>query len=472
MESLGEILKKKPILPSTSGADTGTWSGAEQQGEMSAANRCSLCKGVGLVYPVSPSGKTDFSRVVPCKCRRQDLKKEKLNQLQQHSNLGALSRLTFENLTLTGRQDDAASQELFNRAYDAAKTFAEAPSGWLVFVGPGGSGKTHLACAIANYCLSRGHPAFYIGAADLLDHLRSAFSPNSDVSHDELFEQVRNTPLLILDDLTMATTTAWAKGKMEQLLDHRFNACLATVITSDVPIVGFDEGIRGHLADTELCRVYMLGSLLSSLAYLGSLDLELLRKMTFKNFDYKRLNLMPEEQQNLEQAYRLALSFAQSSQGWLVLQGTNGCGKTHLAAAIANHIKQEGKHVLFIVVPDLLDHLRSTFGPDSKTSYDELFERIKQAQVLILDDFGEQSATPWAQEKLYQLINYRYNARLATVITTCLSLDEIEDRISSRMVDPSISLVFNIIAPDYRGDRGAARRAKLPQGPTRRRSSA
>ena len=73
----------------------------------------------------------------------------------------------------------------------------------------------------------------------------------------------------------------------------------------------------------------------------------------------------------------------------------------------------------------------------------------------MLDDFGEQSTTPWAQEKLYQVINYRYNARLATVITTINSLDEIEPRISSRLVDPRISMVINITAPDYRGDKSS-----------------
>jgi len=91
-------------------------------------------------------------------------------------------------------------------------------------------------------------------------------------------------------------------------------------------------------------------------------------------------------------------------------------------------------------------------------SYDELFERIKKSPVLVLDDFGEQAATPWAQEKLYQLINYRYNARLPTVITMCASLDELENRFSSRMVDPRLSCVFNIIAPDYRGDVGSSGR--------------
>jgi DNA replication protein DnaC len=131
-----------------------------------------------------------------------------------------------------------------------------------------------------------------------------------------------------------------------------------------------------------------------------------------------------------------------------------------LAAAIANYLLERGKPLFFVVVPDLLDHLRSSFSPDSKISYDVLFEKIKKSPVLILDDFGEQSATPWAQEKLYQLINYRYNARLPTVITTSFSLDEIETRISSRMVDPRLSLVFNIIAPDYRGDVKPSRRGR------------
>ncbi|MCJ7654428.1 MAG: ATP-binding protein, partial [Dehalococcoidia bacterium] len=116
------------------------------------------------------------------------MKKEKLAQLQRYSNLGVLSRLTFDNLLLTGRYGETALQQNFTRAYEAAKAFASEPRGWLILVGPSGCGKTHLSCAIANYRLSLGQPAFYMGAADLLDHLRSAFSPSSDIAHDELFE--------------------------------------------------------------------------------------------------------------------------------------------------------------------------------------------------------------------------------------------------------------------------------------------
>jgi len=195
----------------------------------------------------------------------------------------------------------------------------------------------------------------------------------------------------------------------------------------------------------------------------SGLELELLKNMTFDNFDWRRVNLTPEQRQNLEQAYRLALDFAKSPDGWLVFQGVTGCGKTHLAAAIANYRLKAGQPVKFEVVPDFLDHLRFTFSPESTVTYDQLFEEVKNAPLLILDDFGEQSTTPWAQEKLYQIINYRYNARLATVITTRLTTDEMAGPIVSRFFDHQFSLVFHIIAPDYRTDATSSRK-KVTRG--------
>ena len=378
-------------------------------------------------------------------------------RLQSISNLGSLSKLTFDSLLPLGRGGDPVSQKLFQLALDEIRKFAENPQGWIVLVGPVGSGKTHLACAVANYRISMGSSVFYITVAELLDHLRSAYSPSSDIEYDELFEQIKNSPLLILDNLNYSATTAWSRGKLEQLLEHRFNGRLPTLITTGMSVEEFSTDYAGHITDKEVSKVLILKKESSSLQSLDSLDLELLKNMRLSNFDSKRLSLPEDVRQNLEQAYSIAREFARAPQGWLIYQGLNGCGKTHLSAAIANELRESGKEVLFIVVPDLLDHLRASFGPESRVSYDALFEKIKKIPVLVLDDFGEHSATSWAQEKLYQLINYRYNARLATVITTCLNLEEIENRVSSRMVDPSISLVFNIIAPDYRGDIKTAR---------------
>ncbi len=397
--------------------------------------------------------------MVPCQCTRKEAAEGRQAHLQRYSNLGSLTRLTFASISLTGKSESSASQEQFKRAGEAARAFATAPKGWLVLVGPSGSGKTHLAAAIANHCIENGQPVFYITTPDLLDHLRSTFGPNSEVPYDEFFEQVRNAPLLILDDLGAQSSTPWAKEKLDQLLNHRLNNQLPTVIVSIIPVEELEERIRTRLLNNSLCQIYELGEKAAALSTSGwAPGFELQKSMTFESFDWKRVNLPPEQRENLAEAYRLALNFAKSPEGWLVFQGVNGCGKTHLAAAIVNYRYKMGKPALFIVVPDFLDHLRSTFTPESKISYDHLFEAVKSTPLLVLDDFGEQATTPWAQEKLYQVINHRYNARLPSVITTCCSLEEIESRISSRLADPKISTLFNIIAPDYRSDARSQKR--------------
>ncbi len=385
--------------------------------------------------------------------------KERQNHLQRYSNLGSLTRLTFDNLIPQGRSGDPTNQEQFSRIYEIAKAFAAEPREWLILAGPSGCGKTHLAAAIANERLSHGYPAFFITTPDLLDHLRSAFSPGSEITYDEFFDRVRNAPLLVLDDLGAQTSTSWAKEKLEQLLNHRFNSELPTVITSIIPVYQLGERLRTRLTDPKLCQICAIEEKQpASLDHSWRPEFELQKGMTFDNFDWKRVNLLPEQRENLEQVFRLAFDFAKSPDGWLVLQGVNGCGKTHLAAAIVNYRYQAKRPALFVVVLDFLDHLRSTFSPESKVSYDQLFESVKTAPLLVLDDFGEQSTTPWAQEKLYQVINYRYNAKLPTIITTRSSLEEIDARISSRLIDPKISLVFNILAPDYRGDLRSSRK--------------
>jgi len=415
------------------------------------------------VHPLLPSGKPDFSRVIPCRCSQETLDKERRTHLLRYSNLGSLTRFTFDNLLPQGRSGNPANQEQFTRAYEAARAFAREPEGWLVLAGPSNCGKTHLAAAIANERVSQGHPAFFISTPDLLDRLRSAYSPGSEIPYDEFFDQVRGAPLLVLDDLGAQTSTPWAKEKLDQLLNYRFSSELPTVVVTIIPIDELEDRIRTRLTNPDLSRIYVIGEKQDLSEDSWGSEFELQKTMTFDNFDWRRVNLLPEQRQNLEKAYRLALNFAKSPENWLVFHGDNGCGKTHLAAAIVNYRYQAGKPALFVVVPEFLDHLRSTFSPESKVSYDQLFERVKTAPLLVLDDFGEQATTPWAQEKLYQVINYRYNAQLPTVVTTCYSLEEIEGRISSRLVDQKVGTTFNIIAPDYRSDLRSSRK-KISRG--------
>jgi DNA replication protein DnaC len=178
-------------------------------------------------------------------------------------------------------------------------------------------------------------------------------------------------------------------------------------------------------------------------------NLDAVVNKTFERFD--------SSVKGTKDAYNAARKYAANPDGWLLLLGGYGCGKTHLAAAIANEAIKKGIPTLFANAPDLLDHLRSTFAPDSPTKYDTLFDRVRQVALLIIDDLGTQNGTPWANEKLYQIINHRYNYRYPTVITTNQRLEDIEPRIRSRICDRSLCTQRIINAVDYRSRDGRAK---------------
>jgi DNA replication protein DnaC len=455
VESLGEILKKN--LSNTIEAGSTDTSSSTDPGVYPEGHTCPICQGIGYLRRDVPAGHPDFGRLVPCQCKEAERAERRLGRLQRLTNLGALRRLTFDSLMPEGLRPEPELRKRFRLAYQVAQEFADAPEGWLVLSGVSGCGKTHLAAAIANRRLDKGAPALFVVVPDLLDHLRAAFGPQSDVDYDDLFEAVRASPLLILDDLGTQSNTPWAQEKLFQLINARYNERRPTVITTNVPPEHLDERLRMRLTDPSLSRVLpLVPSASPSLDRLGSMDLPLLREMTFHTFQVRDPGWDAETQANLRNALQLARTFAETPDGWLVLLGRFGCGKTHLAAAIANYCRAQGKDVFFVVVPDLLDYLRSTFAPDSRVTYDALFEAVRTAPLLILDDLGTQSSTFWAQEKLYQLVNYRYNAALPTVFTTSQKMEDLDGRLASRMVDQRLAKVFEIIAPDYRGGRHVA----------------
>lgn len=416
---------------------------------------------MGFVTRRVPVGHPDFGKAFPCTCQHNAIENRRLAQLRARSNLDIVADKTFKSFHLDGRHLSEQNQlTILRRCYGEALEYAENPNGqypWILFHGNYGSGKTHLAVAIANHRLEQSDPVLFMTVPDLLDHLRATYGPASNIQYDDLFERVRNAPLLVLDDLGTESATPWAQEKLFQLINHRYLHKLSTVITTNVDLDRLDPRIRSRLLDQNLTiQVSMdlpdyrqAGKIILEQSIFD--NLQLYSDMRFDTFDFRQNTLPEKERRNLWEAHQFAHSYAENPHDWLLFTGQRGCGKTHLAAAIANHRQAMGQDVIIVMVPDLLDYLRATFSPTSDVTFSRRFYEIREIPLLILDDLNLSNASPWAREKIHQLVNHRYLAKLPTVFTTTQSFEELDPLLHSRLSDTQHCTIFAILAPDYRG---------------------
>jgi DNA replication protein DnaC len=428
-----------------------------RQVKMPGKPDCPICGGIGYLRRDLPIEHPDFGKMVPCSCRAEEITQSAKARLFRMSSLEALNNLRFDNFEKRGHVGLAQHQAYsLENAYNQAFTFAEHRQGWLLMLGRYGCGKTHLAAAIANHAIEAGVATLFLTVPDLLDWLRYAYA-GVEMSFEERFEEIREIPLLILDDFGTQNATAWAQEKIYQIINHRYINQLPTVVTSNLLINDFEGRVRSRLQDPNLVSVVKIlapdyRNPADDIGHPELSTLSLHSRQTFGNFSLRQNEKIPSQNlKDLKKAFDAARDYAEHPHGWVLLTGPYGCGKTHLAAAIGNYQAGLGFPPLMVSVPDLLDHLRATFSPNSSVSLDRRFEEIRTTRLLILDDLGTQSATPWAREKIYQLFNYRYNAELPTVITTASTEEELDPRLYSRMQDERLCKVIIIPVPAYRG---------------------
>ena len=415
---------------------------------------------MGYLRADVPVGHPNFGRLEICVCRQRDVSQQVRERLYSLSRLDELKGLTFDAFQPRGQtglgEKQAASLE---SAFNQAQHYARSLNGWLLLQGGYGCGKTHLAAAIANFAVGMGVPTLFLTVPDLLDMLRFSYD-SEDTTFEERFNEIRNASLLVLDDFGTQNATAWAQEKLFQIINYRYINKLPLVVTTNLSLDEIDARIRSRVTDPQLVSIVRINAPdyrhpMDDTGHPELSSLDLMASKTFGSFEDRTSEGLPsDELKSLQKTLRAAHGYAEKPKGWLVLMGGYGSGKTHLAAAIANYRAGLGDPPLFVMVPDLLDHLRATFSPNSNTTFDRRFDEIRTAPLLVLDDLGTQSMTPWVREKLYQLFNYRYNAELPTVITTADSMNEMDARIRSRLLDGKLCTVYVLNVPSYHGNRG------------------
>lgn len=114
----------------------------------------------------------------------------------------------------------------------------------------------------------------------------------------------------------------------------------------------------------------------------------------------------------------------------LFITGSFGTGKTHLAAAIANQIINDGTPVICMTMIDLLARIKQTFDRSDGATEAEVMKIYEDIPLLIIDDLGSEQPTEWGITKIFAIINARYEAYMPTIITTNYTVQELTKRMT------------------------------------------
>lgn len=161
----------------------------------------------------------------------QELRKQKIESILGKSGIKKryLSR-TIDSFSVT-----AENKRSFEVATDYIKNFREyfTQGKGLYLEGPCGTGKTHLAIAIALAIINTGVPVICKTSIDILGDIKRCYERNSEVTEEKVLEAYKTVDLLIIDDLGKEQVTEWSVPVLYSILNERYEALLPTIITTN-----------------------------------------------------------------------------------------------------------------------------------------------------------------------------------------------------------------------------------------------
>lgn len=136
----------------------------------------------------------------------------------------------------------------------------------------------------------------------------------------------------------------------------------------------------------------------------------------------------------------------------LLMTGREGTGKTHLAVSILKEVMGKGYSGLYWNVPELFLELRRRMDANSQESEADLFDLARRVDLLVLDDLGAERTSEYVLDRLYVLINRRYEDDSATIITTNRTLPSLKEQLSPRIASRigEMCVIMEFPEGDYR----------------------
>ena len=152
-----------------------------------------------------------------------------------------------------------------------------------------------------------------------------------------------------------------------------------------------------------------------------------------------------EMQQNIVRSFiERFTEYQNAGKSIYIFSKTKGSGKTMLACSMANEIMNRlDICVKFVSVPELLEMTKRSYKDFAEK---EDIEKIRTAELLILDDIGVETKKEWIDTELFRLIDYRYSNKRVTIFTSNIAIDAL--KLNERIVDRIFSMCIKLNLPE------------------------
>jgi len=195
---------------------------------------CAMCHGFGFVRRNVPIHHEDFGKSFPCRCAVGGIRQQRIARMAARIPYGP-EGYTFDNYPPQGDQVALAR----------ARAFAEQDAGSLFLWGEVRTGKTSLASCIARELLTRGEDVLFMPVPDLIEEFKQTFDhERGQLTTTQLTDLVKDTTLVVLDDLGAEQVTEWRRDLLFRLVNHRQVLGKRTVYTSNKSLVELESDRR------------------------------------------------------------------------------------------------------------------------------------------------------------------------------------------------------------------------------------
>jgi DNA replication protein DnaC len=216
-----------------------------------ALENCTLCRGTGWKLVQRADGAP--GRVaVACDCGMEDrasrvMERARIPKRYEHCDFESYST----DVGLTPQQTESLKKaklltEGFVREYPGSSEKG------LLFMGPSGVGKTHLAVAALKELIHRGHAGLFCDYRELLKEIQASYNPASESTEMKILEPIRTVEILVLDDLGASKPSDWVRDIVGIVLNARYNENRTTIVTTNYLDNPVSEGETTRLPNGKL----------------------------------------------------------------------------------------------------------------------------------------------------------------------------------------------------------------------------